>query len=141
MQGLNRSEFLTRAGVAAGALALGRVPSRCRRDRRRTVELAAYYFPQFHPDPRNDGWHGAGWTEWEIVKRGRAALQGPSPAQPPGWGFEDESDPRVDGAQDRRGRRPTGSMRSSSIGTGTRAPSSSAGRSTAATWERATTAA
>ncbi len=70
---LDRAEFLAGAGVTAGALALGRVPVAEARPR---VELAAYYFPQFHPDPRNDGWHGAGWTEWEIVKRAEPRFRG-----------------------------------------------------------------
>ena len=32
-------------------------------------EVAAYYLPQYHPDPRNAAWHGEGWTEWELVIR------------------------------------------------------------------------
>jgi Glycosyltransferase WbsX len=89
---LNRSEFLTRAGVAAGALALGRIPEAQARAR---TEVAAYYFPQFHPDPRNDGWHGAGWTEWEIVKRAEPRFKGHRLPNVPAWGYEDESEPRV----------------------------------------------
>ncbi len=98
MTGLNRSEFLTRAGAAAaGALALGRLPEAQARAARADdgIEIAAYYFPQFHPDPRNDGWHGAGWTEWEIVKRGEPRFAGHRQPNLPARGFEDESDPRV----------------------------------------------
>ncbi len=95
VSGLKRSEFLTRAGAAAGALALGRIPEATAAETRPWVEMAAYYFPQFHPDPRNDGWHGAGWTEWEIVKRAEPRFKGHRQPNLPAWGFEDESDPRV----------------------------------------------
>ena len=26
-------------------------------------DIAVYYFPNYHPDARNDIWHGPGWTE------------------------------------------------------------------------------
>jgi len=57
------------------------------------VEVAAYYFPQWHPDPRNDKWHGQGWTEWELVKK--AVPRYPGHRQPiePAWDYFDESDP------------------------------------------------
>ena len=56
-------------------------------------EIAAYYFPQYHADPRNNSWHGYGWTEWELVKAARPRF--PSHQQPivPAWGYFDESDP------------------------------------------------
>jgi hypothetical protein len=51
---INRSEFLTRAGAAAGVLALGQIPrAQARPHDPDGIEVAAYYFPQFHPDPRN----------------------------------------------------------------------------------------
>jgi hypothetical protein len=96
MSGIKRSEFLIRSGAAAGALALGRLPEAHAGDLDGDgIELAAYYFPQFHRDPRNDGWHGAGWTEWEIVKRAEPRFDGHRQPNLPAWGFEDESDPRV----------------------------------------------
>jgi len=61
-----------------------------------TYTLAAYYFPNYHPgDPRNDEWHGPGWTEWDLMKRAEPRF--PDHAQPkvPLWGYEDESDPAV----------------------------------------------
>ncbi|MDR3708473.1 MAG: glycoside hydrolase family 99-like domain-containing protein [Capsulimonadaceae bacterium] len=56
-------------------------------------EVAAYYFPNYHPDPRNDGWHGAGWTEWELVKAARPRYAGHRQPVVPAWGYFDESDP------------------------------------------------
>lgn len=40
------------------------------------IEVAVYYFPQYHPDPRNDAWHGHGWTEWELMKLARPRFPG-----------------------------------------------------------------
>ena len=56
-------------------------------------QVAAYYFPQFHRDPRNDRWHGEGWTEWDLLKA--ATPRYPGHRQPiiPAWGYFDESDP------------------------------------------------
>lgn len=57
------------------------------------VEVAAYYFPNFHPDPRNDVWYGPGWTEWELLQRARPRFPGHQQPIEPGWGAFDESDP------------------------------------------------
>ena len=58
-------------------------------------QLAAYYFPQWHVDPRNAAWHGDGWTEWRLVQD--ALPRFPKHDQPkvPLWGYQDESDPAV----------------------------------------------
>jgi len=57
--------------------------------------IAAYYFPNFHTDPRNEAVHGKGWTEWQLVRY--ATPRFPSHVQPlvPAWGYEDEADPVV----------------------------------------------
>ena len=55
--------------------------------------MAVYYFPQYHPDRRNDRWHGDGWTEWELVKAARPRFPGHRQPVVPGWGYFDESDP------------------------------------------------
>ncbi|MCL5995787.1 MAG: glycoside hydrolase family 99-like domain-containing protein, partial [Chloroflexi bacterium] len=62
-------------------------------------EVAAYYFPQYHPDPRNDAWHGRGWTEWELVKAARPRFPGHRQPIVPAWGYFDESDPRWTGRE------------------------------------------
>jgi hypothetical protein len=57
--------------------------------------LAVYYFPNYHLDPRNEQWHGQGWTEWELVKLARPRFEGHQQPKLPLWGFEDESLPSV----------------------------------------------
>ena len=58
-------------------------------------EIAAYYFSNYHLDPRNAEWHGKGWTEWELVKRAEPRFEGHCQPKVPLWGYEDEADPRV----------------------------------------------
>lgn len=58
-------------------------------------EVAVYYFPQYHPDARNDEWHGEGWTEWEHVKRAEPRFVGHDQPKRPKWGYLDESNPQV----------------------------------------------
>jgi len=60
-------------------------------------QVAVYYFPQYHADPRNDAWHGSGWTEWELVKRATPRFPGHQQPKVPLWGYEDESSPEVAG--------------------------------------------
>lgn len=57
--------------------------------------LAVYYFPQYHRDPRNDVWHGAGWTEWELVQTARPRFPGHQQPKVPLWGYLDESKPET----------------------------------------------
>lgn len=56
-------------------------------------DIAVYYFPEYHPDPRNDAWHGHGWTEWELLKLARPRFEGHRQPIVPAWGYFDESDP------------------------------------------------
>lgn len=58
-------------------------------------QLAAYYFPNYHVDPRNESVHGAGWTEWELVRAARTRFPGHRPPPQPVWGEQDEADPAV----------------------------------------------
>ncbi len=68
--------------------------------------LAAYYFPNYHSDdPRNQVVHGAGWSEWELVKRAEPRFAGHRQPVLPAWGYDSESDPaamarRIDAAAD-----------------------------------------
>lgn len=59
------------------------------------IQVAAYYFPNYHPDARNALSHGPGWTEWELVKMARPRFSGPRQPRVPAWGYEDESKPEV----------------------------------------------
>lgn len=57
------------------------------------VQVAVYYFPEYHADLRNDVWHGKGWTEWELMKLARPRFPGHRQPKVPAWGYFDESDP------------------------------------------------
>lgn len=58
--------------------------------------VASYYFPNYHPnDPRNEKYHGRGWSEWELVKAAKPRFPGHRQPKVPLWGYEDESDPAV----------------------------------------------
>lgn len=59
------------------------------------VEIAAYYFPNYHADARNEALHGPGWTEWELLKAARPRFEGHTQSLVPAWGYEDESNPAV----------------------------------------------
>ncbi len=58
-------------------------------------QVAAYYFPNYHVDPRNEAWHGAGWTEWELVKRAEPRFPGHQQPKTPAWGYLNEARPEV----------------------------------------------
>ena len=71
----------------------------------RAYDIAAYYFPNYHHEPRNDRDHPNGWTEWEQVKAARPRFPGHQQPKVPLWGYEDESDPaamarKIDAAAD-----------------------------------------
>jgi len=61
----------------------------------RQTQIAVYYFPNYHVDRRNEAWHGAGWSEWELVKRATPRYEGHFQPKTPAWGYEDEADPAV----------------------------------------------
>ena len=63
--------------------------------RNRNYDVMAWYFPNWHSDPRNDEWHGKGWTEWEVTKCARARFEGHDQPKLPLWGYADESNPNV----------------------------------------------
>ena len=59
------------------------------------IQVAVYYFPNYHVDPRNEAVHGRGWSEWELMKCARPRFPGHRQPKTPLWGYEDESDPAV----------------------------------------------
>jgi hypothetical protein len=58
-------------------------------------QVGAYYFGNYHVDPRNEKRYGQGWTEWELVKAARPRFAGHRQPRVPAWGYTDEADPRV----------------------------------------------
>jgi hypothetical protein len=58
-------------------------------------ELFAYYFPQWHADPRNDVLFGDGWTEWDVLRPAQPRFPGHHQPRISAWGEYDESDPVV----------------------------------------------
>ncbi|WNR45965.1 glycosyltransferase WbsX family protein [Paenibacillus roseipurpureus] len=62
---------------------------------KKEIEVAVYYFPNYHVDSRNESWHGKGWTEWELVKAATPRFEGHQQPKIPLWGYLDESDPAV----------------------------------------------
>jgi len=60
-------------------------------------EVAAYYWPNWHIDVRNERMLGTGWTEWDLVKTATPRFPGHVQPRIPLWGYEDEADPKVMG--------------------------------------------
>lgn len=56
--------------------------------------VAAYYFPNYHLDERNEKYFGKGWTEWELVKEAMPRFKGHQQPKVPLWGYTDEADPK-----------------------------------------------
>ena len=59
------------------------------------MQAAAYYFPNYHVDSRNELQHGTGWTEWELMKCATPRFEGHRQPRIPLWGYGDEADPAV----------------------------------------------
>lgn len=57
--------------------------------------VSAFYFPNYHADPRNESRYGSGWTEWELLKKAVPRYAGHRQPLVPVWGYGDEADPRV----------------------------------------------
>ena len=91
----DRRAFLGTLGATAAAAALPRARSEKPDQRASDYTLAAYYFGNYHIDPRNEAAHGPGWTEWRLVQQARPRFAGHAQPKTPLWGYEDESDPTV----------------------------------------------
>ena len=85
---LGRRQFMTAVGAALASRTLSAQPAR-------RYQVGAYYFPNWHVDPRNEDVHGRNWTEWELLKRAEPRFPGHQQPKRPLWGYEDESDPAV----------------------------------------------
>lgn len=59
--------------------------------------VLAYYYPQWHVDRVNESIHGAGWTEWPLVRAARPRFAGHVQPKQPLWGAVDEASPAVAG--------------------------------------------
>ena len=57
--------------------------------------LAAYYFPNWHVDPRNEKLHGKNWTEWNVTRCAMPRFEGHIQPKVPLWGYGDEAEPEV----------------------------------------------
>lgn len=62
-------------------------------------QILAYYFPDWHSDPRNTAWFGEGWDEWKLLDAARPRFEGHRQPRVPQAGHVDESDPAVAAAE------------------------------------------
>src|SRR5882757_7641277 len=66
---------------------------------REKYDVAAFYWPAYHPDPRFKDIHvfPDGKGEWEAIYKAKPKFAGHDVPKVPLWGYEDETDPAVMG--------------------------------------------
>src|SRR4051812_48287228 len=57
--------------------------------------IAAYYWPDYHREPRMEAILGPGWTEYQMIAASKPKYPGHYQPRVPAWGPLDESDPKV----------------------------------------------
>lgn len=63
--------------------------------KKNNCQVAAYYFPNWHPCVWNQKSYGPGQSEWVTVQAAKPRFAGHQQPKVPLWGYEDESDPTV----------------------------------------------
>lgn len=63
--------------------------------RNNPYDIAAYYWPAYHDEPRWRRFMPAGEGEWETVRQARPKFPGHWQPRIPAWGCQDEADPKV----------------------------------------------
>ena len=58
-------------------------------------DIAAYYWPAYHDEPRWRRFMPDGEGEWETIKKSKPKFPGHDQPRVPQWGYLDESDPAV----------------------------------------------
>jgi hypothetical protein len=56
-------------------------------------KILAYYFPDWHSDPRNAKWFGQGWDEWKLLEAAKPRFDGHRQPRIPIDGSFDEASP------------------------------------------------
>src|ERR1700760_2970000 len=92
---MDRRSFMLGAGPLAANLQLSGHLEAEKPGAARSCRVAAYYFANFHQDPRNTQAHGPAWTEWNLVKAAAPRFPGHRQPRIPLWGYQDEADPRA----------------------------------------------
>ena len=62
---------------------------------RPTFDIAAYYWPAYHDEPRWRQFMPQGEGEWQIIRESKPKFDGHLQPRVPTWGYGDESDPAV----------------------------------------------